>query len=169
MPKKYLTSLPKSLADQFDQYLEAYHKNASEAIRELIITRLAGKPIEPSIPKIECKFGSYLPDKKMVFCQCHWKSVMKWLPKNRLVPLEVCLNHYPQVKQIEEFIESKRTEKDNFAEAYGKGTSLYKASQPLKKISETIYCALEGHNVRRNDLDVDKCFKCPNIKCEAHP
>lgn len=55
---------------------------------ELELAKKAGIPIEEY--KLECQFGTWMKDEKMVYCDCPFPSIVKARPKNHLVPKIVC-------------------------------------------------------------------------------
>jgi len=59
----------------------------------------------------DCGYGTYFKAKKKVHCRCTYKSVSKWLPKDRLVEPQVCDNCFPRVQGIDDFVEKQREEK----------------------------------------------------------
>ena len=83
------------------------HKNPQEFVRNILLkARFPEKAkeldteqekIEEKI-EIECPFGTFL-DSKTVHCKSHFKRVVRWLPKNRLVRPKVCQDCWINIAQ----------------------------------------------------------------------
>ena len=112
------------LGDEFDKTLRRVEKKYSkqekvrvgEMSQSAFMAELKRRIMAE--PKIEakseldtwecpCPFGTYIPEKKKVYCRCHWKSVIRWLPRNRMIDRKVCEAHYPEYKKIKQWQENE--------------------------------------------------------------
>jgi len=128
-------------------------ENLKHRIKELELEneRLKAQTLTTEDLELPCVYASWNnPEQRLVDCA-------KWLGrKGKIITLryEACQKCFER----RTFIQQRKQEKqDDFSKAYGKGTQLYRASQPLN-LKEEIYCP-DGLFVT-----IAKCQRCPPHK-----
>lgn len=97
----------------------------------------------------DCEYGTYLKEKRKVFCRCTYPSIKKWLPRNRFVEPQVCDECLPKVQGIKEWIAQKE-------------------GSPRK--SGEIYCSYGyGRGFLSKEEQLKICGTCTHFGCPHHP
>lgn len=96
----------------------------------------------------DCSFGSYLKEKRKVFCRCAYPSVKKWLPRNRLVDPQVCADCFPRVQSIQMWIAKQERE---------------------GPFSGDLYCAFNLSRFITKEEQLKICPTCTFFRCPYHP
>lgn len=95
----------------------------------------------------DCGFGTYLREKRKVFCRCTYLSIKRWLPGNRLVDPQVCDDCLPKVQRIEEWLAKKSAE--------------------VSMVGE-LHCSYNGRHFNKEE-QIKVCRSCTHTDCPHHP
>ena len=108
----------------------------------------------------DCPFAVKQEKKQLVFCQCHYPSVKKWLPRNRLVSIQACDNCWEKVCQYESIHREKKMRE-----------GAWTPQEPTANTKPLLCSLADGYFKTESELPCRKFSEyrdCPNVKCEFH-